>query len=211
MVQSVPISPPMRPLLQQHPDWAAPQRWPSLCLVCVPMGWTSHAAVTARCTAGVATLARRGSMGSPHHVRRGQKNELTELRKQVSDLQAAAVERRRVEQALRHTAEQQRRLLDHAPVGLCWLTEHGQVLLANDVLVSRLGYRSAGELIEFCRTFGLFRSDPDDPDPAEARFVPPAGRGRAGLRRSSGEVVPAELLVVAATGAGYRGVVVAVL
>ncbi|HET8649699.1 MAG TPA: PAS domain-containing protein [Gemmatimonadales bacterium] len=149
-------------------------------------------------------------MGSLNRTRHRQQHELTELRKQVSDLQAAAVERRRVEDALRHTAEQRRRLLDHAPVGLCWLNEQGQVLLANDALVSRLGYHSTGELIEFCRTFGLFRSNPDAPDPAESRFIPPAGRGRGGLRRNSGEVVPADILAVPATGAGYRGVVVVV-
>ena len=149
-------------------------------------------------------------MSELNRARRSSQEQVTELRKQVGDLRDAAVSRKRVEDALRETAEQRGWLLNHAPVGLCWLSDEGEVVVVNDTLSLRLGYRSIGELTDLSRTFGLFRSNPDDPDPAEVRFVPARGTTRAGLRRRDGEIIPAELLAVHTADVWYRGVVVAV-
>jgi PAS domain S-box-containing protein len=88
-------------------------------------------------------------------------DELVGLRKQVADLKAEMVIRRRVEDALRHSEEQLRTLGDSAPTGLCLMRPGGTVRVANLPLARLLGYDSAAELQRLSEAVGLF-ADPDE-------------------------------------------------
>lgn len=88
-------------------------------------------------------------------------DELAGLRKQVADLKAEMVIRRRVEDALRHSEEQLRALGDSAPTGLCLVLPGGTVRVANLPFARLLGYESAAELQRLSETFGLF-AGPDE-------------------------------------------------
>jgi PAS domain S-box-containing protein len=83
-------------------------------------------------------------------------DELAGLRKQVADLRAEMVIRRRVEDALRHSEEQLRALGDSAPAGLCLVQPGGTVRAANLPFARLLGYESASELQRLAEAFGLF-------------------------------------------------------
>jgi PAS domain S-box-containing protein len=83
-------------------------------------------------------------------------DEITGLRKQVADLKAEMVIRRRVEDALRYSEEQLRALGDSAPTGLCLLKAGGAVRVANLPFARLLGYESAAELQRLSEAFGLF-------------------------------------------------------
>jgi PAS domain S-box-containing protein len=83
-------------------------------------------------------------------------DELAGLRKQIADLKAEMVTRRRVEDALRYSEEQLRALGDSAPTGLCLMRPGGRVRVANLPLARLLGYDSAAELQRLSETFGLF-------------------------------------------------------
>jgi len=98
-------------------------------------------------------------MRDQHRDKRDLVNEVTDLRKQVADLKQAAVERRRIEDGLRHDRELVRALLDQAPHPLCLLTTAGAPLLANHAFASLLGYASAGELVRLGRDLGLILAD----------------------------------------------------
>ena len=78
------------------------------------------------------------------------------LRKQVADLKEEAVARRRVEDALRATAEELRVHLDGVPVPLARLAANGDPLLANAALARLLGYAAARELLGLGPVLGLF-------------------------------------------------------
>lgn len=88
-------------------------------------------------------------------------DELVGLRKQVADLKAEMVIRRRVEDALRHSEEQLRTLGDSAPTGLCLMRPGGTVRVANLPFARLLGYDSAAELQRLSEAVGLF-ADPDE-------------------------------------------------
>ena len=88
-------------------------------------------------------------------------DELAGLRKQVADLKAEMVIRRRVEDALRHSEELLRALGDSAPTGLCLMRPGGTVRAANLPFARLLGYESAAELQRLSEAFGLF-ADPDE-------------------------------------------------
>lgn len=88
-------------------------------------------------------------------------DEVAGLRKQVADLKAEMVIRRRVEDALRHSEEQLRALGDSAPAGLCLVLPDGAVRAANLPLAQLLGYESVAELQRLGKTFGLF-AGPDE-------------------------------------------------
>jgi len=88
-------------------------------------------------------------------------DELANLRKQVADLKAEMVIRRRVEDALRHSEEQLRALGDSAPTGLCLLCSDGTVRVVNLPFARLLGYESVSELQRLSETFGLF-TGPDE-------------------------------------------------
>ena len=88
-------------------------------------------------------------------------DELAGLRKQVADLKAEMVIRRRVEDALRHSEEELRALGDSAPTGLCLVRTGGTVRVANLPFARLLGYDSAAELQRLSDTLGLF-AGPDE-------------------------------------------------
>ena len=88
-------------------------------------------------------------------------DELAGLRKQVADLKAEMVIRRRVEDALRHSEELLRTLGDSAPTGLCLMRVGGTVRVANLPFARLLGYDSASELQRLSESFGLF-ANPDE-------------------------------------------------
>lgn len=88
-------------------------------------------------------------------------DELAGLRKQVADLKAEMVIRRRVEDALRHSEEELRALGDSAPTGLCLVRAGGTVRVANLPFARLLGYDSAAELQRLSDTLGLF-AEPDE-------------------------------------------------
>ena len=88
-------------------------------------------------------------------------DELAGLRKQVADLKAEMVIRRRVEDALRHSEEELRALGDSAPTGLCLVRAGGTVRVANLPFARLLGYDSAAELQRLSDTLGLF-AGPDE-------------------------------------------------
>jgi PAS domain-containing protein len=98
-------------------------------------------------------------MRDQHRDKRDLVNEVTDLRKQVADLKQAAVERRRIEDGLRHDRELVRALLDQAPHPLCLLTTAGAPLLANRAFVELLGYASTGELVRIGTELGLVLGD----------------------------------------------------
>ena len=107
-------------------------------------------------------------------------DELAGLRKQVADLKAEMVIRRRVEDALRHSEEELRALGDSAPTGLCLVRAGGTVRVANLPFARLLGYDSAAELQRLSDTLGLF-AGPDELSRvlalANAHGVPVVPRG----------------------------------
>lgn len=95
-------------------------------------------------------------MRDQHRPKQELINEVVALRKQVADLKEATAARRRVEDALRHSEEQLRALVDCAPVGLCLLETAGTPISANDSLARMLGYDSPAELLSISRVLGMF-------------------------------------------------------
>jgi PAS domain S-box-containing protein len=94
-------------------------------------------------------------------VKRPQKSkqhvdELIALRKQVADLKAEMVVRRRVEDALRVSEEHLRTLADSSPAGLCIVRPGGTVRAANLPFARLLGYESAAELQRLGEVLGIF-------------------------------------------------------
>jgi PAS domain-containing protein len=94
-------------------------------------------------------------MRDEHRTRQELCLELGALRKQVADLKAAMVARRRVEDALRRHEQQLLALADGAPAGLCLLHPDGAPVVANRPLARVLGYDSPGELVSIGVTLGL--------------------------------------------------------
>lgn len=95
-----------------------------------------------------------GPMSDLNRDKRDLVNELTNLRKQVTDLKQAALERRRLEEGLRREEELLRALVESAPLRLCLLAPSGEALLANQSFARMLGYGSPGELIRLTRELG---------------------------------------------------------
>ena len=103
-------------------------------------------------------------------------DEVTGLRKQVTDLKQAQLERRRIEDGLRRAEEQLRTLLDAAPVGLCLMTPSGEPVLANARLAGMLGYESPQELVRLGGSLGLVADE----------------AGRNWLRTCAGDAAPGQ-------------------
>ena len=97
-------------------------------------------------------------MRDHHRQKQDLINEVTALRKQVIDLREAMAARRRVEDALRHSEEQLRALVDGSPVGLCLFRFDGTPLAANRPFARMLGYDSPTELLRIAPVLGLFAS-----------------------------------------------------
>jgi PAS domain S-box-containing protein len=100
-------------------------------------------------------------MRDQHRSKQELCDELAALRKQVADLKAEMVARRRVEDALRHSEEQLRALADSAPAGLCIVRRGGALRIASLPFARLLGYESPAELQRLSETFGLFADQED--------------------------------------------------
>ena len=97
-------------------------------------------------------------MRDQHRPKQDLINEVIGLRKQIADLREAMTARRRVEDALRLSEEQLRRLVDAAPVGLCLFRPDGTAVAVNRLLARLLGYDSTAELLRVGDTLGVFGS-----------------------------------------------------
>jgi PAS domain S-box-containing protein len=95
-------------------------------------------------------------MRDQHRPKQELCDEVAALRKQVSDLKAEMVARRRVEDALRQSEGQLRALADSAPAGLCILRPGGTVRSANLPFARLLGYESPSELQRLSEVLGIF-------------------------------------------------------
>ncbi len=134
-------------------------------------------------------------MRDEYRKKRGLVHENTDLRKQVADLKQAAVERRRVEEGLRHDRDQLRMLLDQAPHPLCLMTPDGTPLLANRPFVELLGYASLGELVRIGGDLGV----------VVGRHVSTEGSGPGGLRDVTFRRFTGDSLVTAVTTSSVPG------
>jgi PAS domain S-box-containing protein len=98
-------------------------------------------------------------MRDQHRPKQDLINEVVALRKQVADLKEATAARRRVEDALRHSEEQLRALMDCVPAGLCLFNADGAPISANRPFARLLGYESPAELLRVSQVLGLFASE----------------------------------------------------
>jgi PAS domain S-box-containing protein len=96
------------------------------------------------------------TMRDQHRPKQELCDEVTALRKQVADLKAEMVVRRRVEDALRLSEGQLRALADSAPAGLGIIRLDGTVRSANLPFARLLGYESAAELQRLGDVLGIF-------------------------------------------------------
>ena len=96
------------------------------------------------------------TMRDQHRSKQELCDEVTGLRKQVADLKAEMVVRRRVEDALRLSEEQLRALADSGPAGLCIIRPGGTVHAANLPFARLLGYDSPAELLRLSEVLGVF-------------------------------------------------------
>jgi PAS domain S-box-containing protein len=127
--------------------------------------------------------------------------ELVALRKQVEDLKATALVRRRVEDALRVSEERYRSLIEACPAACCRLDSTGDPQVVNPSLVRLLGYESRTELNDLVRIRGLFATDE-----ARGRALDPGCPGdrlrllETQLRRKDGVTLPLRLHIRAVRG-----------
>ena len=133
-------------------------------------------------------------MRDQHRPKQELCDEVTALRKQVADLKAEMVVRRRVEDALRLSEEQLRALADWAPAGLGIIRPGGAVRSANLPFARLLGYESAAELQRLSDVLGIF-GGPEDLDRVLAmaergdqRMVGVLFRRKDGSRQSFGVI-----------------------
>jgi PAS domain S-box-containing protein len=148
-------------------------------------------------------------MRDQHRPKQELCDEVAALRKQVADLKAEMVARRRVEDALRLSEEHLRALADSAPAGLCIIRPGGTVRAANLPFARLLGYESAAELQRLGEVLGIF-AGPEELDRVRAmgergdqRMMSVVFRLKDGSRQSFG--------VIGAARAEADGVAIAVL
>lgn len=97
-------------------------------------------------------------MRDQHRPKQDLINEVVALRKQVADLREEMAGRRRVEEALRHSEEQLRALVDGSPAGLCLFRPDGAPIAASSPFARMLGYESPAELLSVSQVVGVFVS-----------------------------------------------------
>jgi PAS domain S-box-containing protein len=95
-------------------------------------------------------------MRDQHRPKQDLITEVVALRKQVADLRGEMAARRRVEEALRHSEEQLRALVDGAPAGLCLFKPDGRPIAVSSPFARMLGYESPAELLSASQVLGLF-------------------------------------------------------
>jgi PAS domain-containing protein len=95
-------------------------------------------------------------MRDQHRPKQDLINEVVALRKQVADLREEMAVRRRVEEALRHSEELLRTLVDSSPAGLCLFKSDGAPIAASAPFARMLDYESVAELLSVSRVLGTF-------------------------------------------------------
>ncbi len=95
-------------------------------------------------------------MRDQHRPKQDLVTEVVALRKQVTDLRDEMAARRRVEEALRHSEQQLRALVDGSPAGLCRFQADGAPVTAGAPFARMLGYDSPAELLSVTQVLGLF-------------------------------------------------------
>lgn len=127
-------------------------------------------------------------------VRRSETDiELLALRKQVDDLRAAAVVRRRVEQALREAEARHRAFLDQTPLALCRLDADGHVAVATLAFARALGFATRRSLYEAAATRTIFGSVAAWPELVACLADIPDLRLETPLTHALGDAVTARL------------------
>lgn len=96
-------------------------------------------------------------MTNPSGSKKSLSSDVTALRKQVSDLKEAAIERRRVEAAVRASEELYRAVVDEAPLAMFRIDPNGKVLVVNPAFIARLGYSSRQDFHTIGDLRGVFR------------------------------------------------------
>jgi PAS domain S-box-containing protein len=125
-------------------------------------------------------------MRDQHRSKQDLVNEVVALRKQVADLREAMAAHRRVEDALRHSEEQLRAMVDGSPVGLCLFRPDGTPLAANLPFARMLGYHSPGELLSMGDVVGVFANREEQARIAGLLSQGEEGSGDVLFRRKSG-------------------------
>jgi PAS domain S-box-containing protein len=149
------------------------------------------------------------TMRDQHRPKQELVDEVAALRKQVADLKAEMVARRRVEDALRMSEEHLRTLVDSAPAGICIVRPGGSVRAANLPFARLLGYESAAELQRLAEVLGVF-AGPEELDRirrmverGDQRMTSVVFRRKDGSRQSFG--------VIGAARPEGEGIAIAVL
>jgi PAS domain-containing protein len=148
-------------------------------------------------------------MRDQHRPKQDLINEVVALRKQVADLRDAMAARRRVEDALRHSQEQLRALVDGSPVGLALFRLDGTPVAANWPFARTLGYQSPEELLSVGGVLGVFTTREEQARVVELVTSPQGWAGGVLFRRKNGG--PHASWVVGATCRDPEAIVLVVL
>lgn len=98
-------------------------------------------------------------MTNPSGSKKSLSSDVTVLRKQVNDLKEAAIERRRVEAAVRASEELYRAVVEELPLPILRLDGRGKTQVANPALIARLGYASKQDFHTIGELRGIFADD----------------------------------------------------
>lgn len=134
-------------------------------------------------------------MPNPSGSRKGLSSDVTALRKQVSDLKEAAIERRRVEAAVRASEELYHAVVDEAPVAMMRIDPQGKILVVNPAFITRLGYTSRQDFHTIGDLRGVFRDEEECRRVAALAFETGTERVDAECRRRDGGAVLLRFLV----------------
>lgn len=125
-------------------------------------------------------------MRDQHRPKQDLINEVVALRKQAADLRDAMAARRRVEDALRHSEEQLRAMLDGSPVGLVLFRLDGTPVAANRPFARTLGYQSPEELLSVGGALGIFADQEEQARALALVTGSPDSSGGVLFRRKNG-------------------------
>lgn len=129
-------------------------------------------------------------MRDQHKSKQDLVEEVVGLRKQVEDLKASALIRRRVEDSLRASEALLAATLEALPVPLGCLDGEGHLLAANPALASLLGYSSRTDLLDLGPVLGLFSDLGEEKRVLAEIAARGGGRIRASCRFKLGGSLP---------------------
>jgi len=129
-------------------------------------------------------------MRDQHKSKQELVEEVVGLRKQVEDLKASALTRRRVEDGLRASEGLLSAALEALPVPVGCLDGEGHLLLANPALALLLGYSSRNDLMDLGPVLGLFADLGEEKRVLAELATQGGGRLRASCRIKLGGSLP---------------------